>query len=70
MKITIDTTDKAQVLTAESYFAALERIEHFRRKLANAGADTRAEDIDYYAERLTYWKSVEADTLPALGVTQ
>ena len=70
MKITVDTTDKAQVATAERYFTALERMEHFRCKLANIDADTFTDDIDYYAERLTYWKSVEAATLPALSATE
>lgn len=70
MKITIDTTNKEQVQAAEAYFAALDRIDHFRCKLANIGADTFTDDIDYYAERLMYWKEVEAATLPTLGVTK
>lgn len=70
MKITVDTTDKAQVQAAEGYFMALDRINHFRGKLANIGADALPEDIDYYAERLMYWKGEEAATFPVLGVTE
>lgn len=67
MKITIDLEKKTERDAAMSYLTAIERVDHFRRQLATLDADD-PQDVDHYAERLTFWLKVKDTNASILGV--